>query len=67
MAGSNRIEIEVTNTWFNRLAYDAGLDEKARKTWTISGPAKGRPLQPAGLLGPVAVRLGQILGAGDAR
>ena len=58
--GTNRVSIEVTNTWFNRLAYDAGLEEPARKTWTISGPAKDSPLKPAGLLGPVVVRLGEI-------
>jgi len=57
----------VTSTWFNRLAYDAGLDEKARKTWTINGPSKGSPLLPAGLLGPVTVRIGQMLGAGNSR
>jgi hypothetical protein len=55
--GVNRLAIEVTNTWFNRLVYDAGQDEKLRKTWTINGPAKGRALVPAGLLGPVEVRI----------
>jgi hypothetical protein len=65
--GVNRLSVAVTSTWFNRLTYDAGLDEKARKTWTISGPAKGRPLRPAGLLGPVAVRLGQALGQSRAQ
>jgi hypothetical protein len=59
--GANRLVIEVTNTWFNRLAYDAGLDEASRKTWTISGPPKGAALIPAGLLGPVKVRLGEAL------
>lgn len=58
--GTNRLSIEVTNTWFNRLVYDAGLEKAARKTWTISGPAKGSPLKPAGLLGPVVVRFGQM-------
>lgn len=53
--GVNRLVVEVTNTWFNRLVYDAGLPEAERKTWTIRGPAKGSPLQPAGLLGPVTV------------
>jgi hypothetical protein len=65
--GVNRLVVRVTNTWFNRLVYDAGLDEKARKTWTISGPAKNRPLTPAGLLGPVVVRIGQTLNAGNVR
>jgi len=65
--GVNRLSVEVTSTWFNRLVYDAGQEEKVRKTWTISGPAKGRPLLPAGLLGPVALRIGQTLSASDTR
>ena len=60
VAGSNRIEVKVTSTWFNRLAYDAGLPETTRKTWTIHGPDKGAGLQPAGLIGPVVVRIGQV-------
>ena len=51
--GVNDLRVDVTTTWFNRLAYDAGLPEKDRKTWTIAGPKKGTPPQPAGLLGPV--------------
>ena len=66
-SGVNRLSVEVTDTWFNRLTYDAGLDEAARKTWTIGGPAKGRAPVPAGLLGPVTVRVGQTLGADAAR
>ncbi len=65
--GLNRLSVDVTDTWFNRLAYDAGLDEKARKTWTISGPAKGSSPLPAGLLGPVTVRLGQVLIPADTK
>lgn len=65
--GVNQLIVEVTSTWFNRLVYDAGLDEKARKTWTISGPAKDRRPVPSGLLGPVAVRIGQVLTTGDSR
>ena len=55
--GTNRLTIEVTSTWFNRLVYDAGLPEAERKTWTISGPSKDAVLQPYGLLGPVTVRV----------
>ena len=51
--GVNDLRVDVTTTWFNRLAYDAGLPEKDRKTWTIAGPKKGTPPLPAGLLGPV--------------
>ena len=54
--GENDLRVEVTSTWFNRLAYDAGLPESERKTWTIAGPKKGSPLKPAGLLGPVTLR-----------
>ncbi len=60
-AGTNHLAVAVTSTWFNRLVYDAGLNEKDRKTWTISGPAKDRALVPAGLLGPVVVRVGETL------
>jgi hypothetical protein len=56
--GVNRLTVDVTGTWFNRLAYDAGLPEAERKTWTISGPAKGAALRPSGLLGPVSLRIG---------
>jgi hypothetical protein len=66
-SGVNRLSVDVTSTWFNRLVYDAGLEESARKTWTISGPAKGRSLVPAGLLGPVIVRVGQTLTPATAR
>lgn len=55
--GANRLTVEVTNTWFNRLAYDAGLPEAERKTWTIHGPEKGSVLKPAGLIGPVTLRI----------
>lgn len=51
--GANTLEIDVTSTWFNRLAYDAAQPESRRKTWTIAGPAAGSPLRPSGLLGPV--------------
>ena len=55
--GENRLSVDVTSTWHNRLVYDAGLPEAERKTWTISGPAKGSALLPAGLLGPVTVNI----------
>ena len=60
-AGNNRIAVKVTNTWFNRLAYDASLPETKRKTWTIKAPASDVPLQPAGLIGPVVLRIGQVV------
>ncbi|MEI8287952.1 MAG: glycosyl hydrolase [Verrucomicrobiota bacterium] len=60
-AGSNNIAVKVTSTWFNRLAYDAALPEAQRKTWTINAPAANSPLQPAGLIGPVVLRQGQVV------
>jgi len=59
--GVNRLSVEVTSTWFNRLVFDAGQPEAARKTWTIKGPDKGAALNPAGLLGPVTLCVGQSL------
>lgn len=53
--GINEIKVEVTSTWFNRLAYDASLPESQRKTWVIDGPGAGSPLRESGLLGPVKV------------
>jgi len=66
VVGANRIEIDVTNTWFNRLAGDIGKPQEQRVTWAGaagrgfgSGPAAaGAPaappaLLPAGLVGPV--------------
>ena len=53
--GANTLEIEVTDTWYNRLAYDAGRPAAERRTWTISGPRKGSAMRDSGLLGPVKV------------
>jgi hypothetical protein len=59
--GDNQIEIEVTNTWHNRLTYDASLPKSDRKTWTISGTKADSPLKLAGLEGPVQVRVGKMI------
>ena len=61
--GINVLSIEVTDTWFNRLVYDAGAPEKERKTWTIAGPKKDEPFRDSGLLGPVVLRVGEMLTA----
>lgn len=55
--GANRLEVKVTGTWFNRLAYDAGLPESERKTWTLRRPGHEEPLRASGLLGPVSVKI----------
>jgi hypothetical protein len=59
-AGQNKLEIEITNTWANRLVGDATLplDQRYCKTnITVSGtpgkPWKDIPLRESGLLGPV--------------
>ena len=58
--GKNELRLEVTNTWFNRLKGDLLLPEKERITWTIAPFwAKDKPLLPAGLLGPVTIRIEQ--------
>ena len=54
--GKNELRIDVTSTWFNRLAYDAGFPEEERKTWTISAPPRDAHPKPAGLIGPVTLR-----------
>jgi hypothetical protein len=53
-SGANTLEIQIVNTWNNRLAGDAALPENERRT-SITAPTvkKDSPLQPAGLLGPV--------------
>ena len=57
----NEIRVEVTSTWFNRLAYDFVQPPGKRKTWTVwnvggrTPPClvPGAKLRPSGLLGPV--------------
>lgn len=64
--GRNELEIEVTNTWMNRLIGDAGLPPEKRITQSnlsleagkrtlkaFQGYASEDPLMPSGLLGPV--------------
>jgi hypothetical protein len=58
--GENTIRIEVVNTWNNRLVGDSHLPKEKRITGTIY-PFKmeGKPLLPAGLLGPVVIETAQ--------
>jgi alpha-L-rhamnosidase len=53
--GINKIEIEVTNTWCNRLIGDELMPEK-RKTW-VNSPykLKDKPPLPAGIMGSVEI------------
>jgi hypothetical protein len=66
---NNKLRLEVTNTWRNRLIGDYGKEQTDRKTfvvpllrlgkqWLPGGP--GTVLSPAGLLGPVLVRCAAV-------
>jgi hypothetical protein len=68
-AGRNELEIDVTNTWVNRLIGDAALPEGERFTKTharrepgvkypmprLHGYLASDPLMRSGLLGPVEI------------
>ena len=52
--GRNQLTIEVANTWANRLMGDQQLPENKRITKTTAPyRLEGKPLEEAGLLGPV--------------
>ncbi|MDR1743142.1 MAG: glycoside hydrolase family 2 [Dysgonamonadaceae bacterium] len=53
--GDNRIEVEVVNTWANRIIGDRKLPENERKLRTYWGPRADTPLQPSGLMGKVRI------------
>jgi hypothetical protein len=54
--GENTLELEVVNTWRNRLAKDASLPEEQRHTWVFYSDVRvGEDLEPAGLMGPVTI------------
>ena len=55
--GRNELTVEVTSTWHNRLAYDAGLPEAERQTWTLQGPKADSALRPSGLKGPLKLAI----------
>jgi hypothetical protein len=52
----NELEIEVVNTWLNRLVGDAQLPPEKRLGKTNAAYPPNQPLMPSGLLGPVTVR-----------
>jgi hypothetical protein len=56
--GANLVEIDVTNTWHNRLVGDAGKEQKDRVTRTnIQDRYRpNMPLLPSGLIGPVTLK-----------
>lgn len=54
--GKNTLEIEVVNTWRNRLIGDAALTPESRVTWTNFELVRpDEPLQSSGLIGPVRI------------
>ncbi len=55
--GGNLIEIEVANTWYNRLLGDhLSKDEKKWTSVTVPMKFENESLQPSGLCGPVLLR-----------
>ena len=57
IAKNNVLEIEVTNTWNNRIIGDATLTAENRLTYTTYSSPKNAPLMPSGLIGPVAFQI----------
>jgi len=56
--GDNLIEIKVVNTWVNQLIGDQKSEKEKQRTWLLYNPYKSdSPLEPAGLLGPVSVKV----------
>ncbi len=58
--GENKIEIAITNTWANRLIGDNKLKENDKITHTTAPfRLQGKPLNSAGLFGPVCMQIEQ--------
>jgi hypothetical protein len=56
--GENIITIEIANTWGNRLIGDSKLPADKRITNTTAPfRLEGKPLYPAGLLGPITIQV----------
>ena len=54
---TNVLEIEITNTWNNRLVGDAALPAEKRTTNATTAPEANAPLLPSGLIGPVTLQI----------
>ncbi|MDE3103578.1 MAG: glycoside hydrolase [Acidobacteriota bacterium] len=56
-AGSNQLEVQVTNSWVNRLIGDQQPDATTKYTFTTVKPYRANSrLQASGLVGPVTVQ-----------
>jgi len=54
--GDNQLEIEVVNTWVNKVVSDLKLPESERTTWLgVNRFTADSPLDPSGLMGPVVL------------
>jgi hypothetical protein len=61
-SGRNALEIDLVNTWNNRLVGDAGVPADQRRTFlTAQTVGRNGALMPAGLLGPVTLRASQTI------
>ncbi|RZJ92204.1 MAG: hypothetical protein EOO20_02630 [Chryseobacterium sp.] len=57
VSGDNKLKIEVTSTWYNKLVYDASLSDTQRRTWMIAGPNKDSSLRKSSISGPVFINV----------
>jgi hypothetical protein len=62
-AGTNQLQVKVTNLWPNRMIGDLSLPENKRVTWAAYQPfTKDSPLLESGLLGPVKIVPAKVVG-----
>ena len=56
--GQNELQLDITNTWHNRLVGDAGKPDAKRVTRTNiqTRYRTNMPLLPSGLIGPLIIR-----------
>jgi hypothetical protein len=52
----NELDIEVVNTWLNRMVGDAHVPPEKRLAKTNAKYPPNQPLMPSGLLGPVTIK-----------